>query len=786
MFEGVRPVHAVPTAPAAATSSSTPGLLSEKAASTLDSSPSTITSQDSMPLTSSATDPKAQSLSGGQASPETIKVVANDGSQHYYPQRQVYTQPAPSSSSSPPIKKRDSALATSDTATVASDDAATSASSKAQYRAPANPRLPTGYVYPMPSLLRPGVGVGEVRCHYDRQRSGLLHCTNGYSYTIIAPEPYADASSDQTVSSSSSSSPMKKPSTEKRSSGASAAVPQEATQAASQGGAATMSQGSLVACPCQTAKSGSSKVPIKKRSLAPINENAPNPAPAPAASGIKSGSGSPAAMGVGGIGSGDPYFYAPITSGVQSPEPRRVKGKDWWDAFGEESDFDADELGRSKYAGSSEEKMRSKPGVASTGTEARAACATCGSGSRAAYGQGQAHAESAGKKKSKQAKRAVSAEGGCGPEAVSVPIHIPLFWDGKNVISPPGYKGQFDAAYKPFLISRVRLHLSPLPFPVDDVMNRICAKGLAITATEFAQCLAPFHRHRITTAIADTAASDQSQDIGIAVSGGVDSMALATLLARHYSFPGSTTRLHALIVDHKLRDSSTTEAAYVAQQVQLLGITPQVLTLDWTTSSSNGHKSIDGHSSRNTKHGLVQKPDKAHLETQARLERYKVIAQRCHALQIQDIFVGHHAGDQVETTLFRFTRASGIDGLSGIQGVAPVGVVNVVEALGISVIRPLLTVDKARLRATCEDAGVKWVEDESNKSLDYQRNVIRHYQQHIDALVGQDTQSGLYPLSTPALLAFRDRMDHHRKMAWDQGTSLIPQLRMKDAGNICG
>ncbi|KAF9572032.1 hypothetical protein EC968_010437 [Mortierella alpina] len=309
-------------------------------------------------------------------------------------------------------------------------------------------------------------------------------------------------------------------------------------------------------------------------------------------------------------------------------------------------------------------------------------------------------------------------------------------------------------------------------------MSLLHARGLAITASEFAQCLVPFLRHR--RAIADAAAATsttaarQPRDIAIAVSGGVDSMALATLLARHYSAPGSSTRLHALIVDHRLRDCSTAEAAFVAQQVQLLGITPQVLTLDWSTSSLNNHRSISGvgRSNRNVDNP-IQKPDKAHLETQARLERYKAIAQRCHALQIQDLFVGHHAGDQVETTLFRFTRASGIDGLAGIQGLAPVGVVNVAEAMGISVIRPLLTVDKCRLRATCEDAGTKWVEDESNKSLDYQRNVIRHHQQHVDMLVGHDPRSELYPLSTPALLAFRDRMDRHRKMAWNQGMYLL-------------
>ncbi|KAG9066092.1 hypothetical protein KI688_001311 [Linnemannia hyalina] len=283
----------------------------------------------------------------------------------------------------------------------------------------------------------------------------------------------------------------------------------------------------------------------------------------------------------------------------------------------------------------------------------------------------------------------------------------------------------------------------------------------AITAKEFAQWIDPlestaahatalrFRQHQHHQDTSSLAAANESQkeqlrengrkdatdrNVGIAVSGGVDSMALATLLSRHYSpqsrstHGSATTRLHAFIVDHKLRDNN---------------IVPHVLMLDWSTPDSleldhNPHQ--DSHLTETS-----QKPDKTHLETKARLRRYKAIAQQCHDLSIEDLFVGHHAGDQVETTLFRFSRASGIDGLAGIQSLAPLGVLASPEALDIRVVRPLLQVSKDRLRATCEEAGTLWVEDPSNKSLDYQRNVIRHYQQHQDSLAGV---SG-YPHVTP-------------------------------------
>lgn len=132
------------------------------------------------------------------------------------------------------------------------------------------------------------------------------------------------------------------------------------------------------------------------------------------------------------------------------------------------------------------------------------------------------------------------------------------------------------------------------------------AVALPITAKEFAQWLAPLQTHcnnqaqqralsrtgaqhrLITNRVEESNPIDQplftaafelgnedTQNIGIAVSGGVDSMALVTLLARHYrSFKNDSkdTKLHALIVDHKLRDNSTEEAAFVAEQVKMLSM----------------------------------------------------------------------------------------------------------------------------------------------------------------------------------------------------------------------
>ncbi|KAF8969762.1 hypothetical protein BGZ46_010629 [Entomortierella lignicola] len=283
----------------------------------------------------------------------------------------------------------------------------------------------------------------------------------------------------------------------------------------------------------------------------------------------------------------------------------------------------------------------------------------------------------------------------------------------------------------------------------------------------------------------------RARNIGIAVSGGVDSMALVTLLARHYQSQrndySNVANLHAFIVDHKLRDNSTEEATFVAEQVQKLNVAPHVLTLDWTETESSQFytEDNDNQSQRYNSNISIQRPDKTHLETKARLERYKAIAKQCHSLQIKDLFVGHHSGDQVETVVFRFSRASGIDGLAGIQDVAPLGVLNVMEGLDIRLVRPLLNASKERLRATCEDAGTLWVEDPSNQSLDYQRNVIRHYQHDVDESVKNDAQSKLFMLSTDSILEFRQRINKHRQFAWEQVKPWLNNVHFDSENGVC-
>jgi len=144
------------------------------------------------------------------------------------------------------------------------------------------------------------------------------------------------------------------------------------------------------------------------------------------------------------------------------------------------------------------------------------------------------------------------------------------------------------------------------------------------------------------------------------------------------------------------------------------------------------------------------------VESIARRLRYRAMGQAGRALGITELLFAHHADDQAETTLMRLANNYLGKGLSGMQSEARIpecedmygvygsgspriirrenlsrdagvhGSGMVVEGGGIAILRPLLRFTKDRLVATCEQAGVKWVEDETNTDPSLTlRNTVR-------------------------------------------------------------
>ncbi len=178
--------------------------------------------------------------------------------------------------------------------------------------------------------------------------------------------------------------------------------------------------------------------------------------------------------------------------------------------------------------------------------------------------------------------------------------------------------------------------------------------------------------------------------VAVAVSGGPDSMALCTLADRWACDRGG--RVQALVVDHGLRPESADEAARVAGWLEGLGIGHAVLPWKGPKPASR-------------------------IQAAARAARYRLMDVWCRAAGVLHLLLAHHQDDQAETLLLRLDRGSGLDGLAAMAGA--------VERPGLRLLRPLLRVPAARLRATLEARGLAWVEDPTNRDRRFARVRLR-------------------------------------------------------------
>ncbi len=180
-------------------------------------------------------------------------------------------------------------------------------------------------------------------------------------------------------------------------------------------------------------------------------------------------------------------------------------------------------------------------------------------------------------------------------------------------------------------------------------------------------------RHRMLSA---------SQKVGVAVSGGADSVCLLHALLEIGTWP-----LTVLHLDHGLRgDESRADAEFVRDLAARHGLPFQLRQ----ASLQPGN-----------------------LEQSARDARRAFFAE---AMDMVDrVAVAHTRSDQAETVLFRFLRGAGTAGLAGIRPVTDEGIV-----------RPLLDVGRSEVLEYLRARGIAWREDSSNASPRFARNRIRH------------------------------------------------------------
>ncbi len=186
------------------------------------------------------------------------------------------------------------------------------------------------------------------------------------------------------------------------------------------------------------------------------------------------------------------------------------------------------------------------------------------------------------------------------------------------------------------------------------------------------------------------AVAEADKPIGVAVSGGPDSLAL--LLLAVAARPGA---VEAATVDHGLRAEGASEAAMVAELCAALGVPHRTLTVAWDRKPETG------------------------LQQRARTERYRVLGDWAEERGLGALVTAHHLDDQAETFLMRLIRGAGVGGLGAMRRYsrAPSG--------EVPLLRPLLKWRRWELEAVCLDCGVRPVEDPSNSDPQFERTRLR-------------------------------------------------------------
>ncbi|MBN6775564.1 tRNA lysidine(34) synthetase TilS [Pseudomonas granadensis] len=175
----------------------------------------------------------------------------------------------------------------------------------------------------------------------------------------------------------------------------------------------------------------------------------------------------------------------------------------------------------------------------------------------------------------------------------------------------------------------------------------------------------------------------------IAFSGGLDSTVLLHLLAQ-LAKSQSLPALSAIHIHHGLQAAADAWPQHCQAVCDALGV-PLIIE-------------------------RVKVQPGASLERAARNARYAVFNRLTEHNDV--LLTGQHRDDQAETLLFRLMRGAGVRGLSGIPAQRPVG-------QGM-LIRPLLDVSRAELKAYANAHELAWIEDPSNQDRHFSRNYLRH------------------------------------------------------------
>jgi len=196
---------------------------------------------------------------------------------------------------------------------------------------------------------------------------------------------------------------------------------------------------------------------------------------------------------------------------------------------------------------------------------------------------------------------------------------------------------------------------------------------------------------RVQSAIEKQGLVQAGERVGVAVSGGADSVALLLLLMELRKHLGIV--LSVAHFNHQLRGKQSEEDEKFAAK----------LATKYELPFHVGRADIGGEAKRK----------KANLEDTARRARYDFFAELVQDERLDKVAVAHTSDDQAETVLAHILRGTGIAGLGGIH-----------PRVG-HVVRPLLGVRRAELRAYLKSKKQTWREDATNRDTTRMRARIR-------------------------------------------------------------
>jgi tRNA(Ile)-lysidine synthase len=196
-------------------------------------------------------------------------------------------------------------------------------------------------------------------------------------------------------------------------------------------------------------------------------------------------------------------------------------------------------------------------------------------------------------------------------------------------------------------------------------------------------------RNLITSFIREKQLFSPTDQLLLAVSGGMDSMVLLHILYELGYRPG------VIHCNFQLRGAASDEdEAFVRQQADKLGLS---------------------FFSRRFATKAYAAQHKCSIQVAARDLRYAYFAEIIEQEDYKYLLTAHHLDDRLETFWLNFTRGTGWRGLAGLK------------ARRGNIRRPLLAVNRQQIEAYQQAHQIAFREDESNAEDKYRRNYFRHH-----------------------------------------------------------